>query len=288
MRHQRVQRLRRLLSRASVRRSEGAFVIEGAKLIKAALGSGHPIESVYVAAGGRVGGATAVLVSEIAAAGARVFHLAPGVMERVAATVTPQPLCAVVPAIDIPLSLLVEGQVAAQRGDFGCLLVCIDVRDPGNLGAILRIAGASGVGGVVVCAGSVDIYNPKAVRASAGALFNVPIVNGEEPSTVIAGLRQAGYRLIGTRAAGGTDYIDADLKGRMALVLGNEGSGLPEALDSLLDDAVTIAMAEASESLNVAMAAAVLCFEARRRHPRPLSNEPPGRGGIAGEDPSVE
>jgi len=98
----------------------------------------------------------------------------------------------------------------------------------------------------------------------------------------------AGYRLTGTRATGGTDYTDADLGGRLALVLGNEGSGLPQALDSLLDGTVTIAMAEASESLNVAMAAAVLCFEARRRHPRPLSNEPPGRGGTAGEDPSVE
>ncbi len=229
-----------------------------------------------------------MLVSEIAATGARIFDLAPGVMERVAATVTPQPLCAVVPAVDIPLSLLVEGQVVAQSGDSRCLLVCVDVRDPGNLGAIFRIAGASGAGGVVVCAGSVDIYNPKAVRASAGALFNVPLVKGDEPLTVLAGLRQAGYRLTGTRATGGTDYRDADLGGRLALVLGNEGSGLPEALDSLLDGTVTIAMAEASESLNVAMAAAVLCFEARRRSARQLNHEPSGRCGTAGEDPSVE
>jgi TrmH family RNA methyltransferase len=229
-------------------------------------------------------------------------------MERVADTVSPQPLCAVVPAVDIPLSLLVEGPAAAQGADPCCLPVCVDVRDPGNLGAILRIAGASGAGGVVACAGSVDAYNPKAVRASAGALFNVPLVKGDDPVTVLTGLRQAGYRVTGTRATGGTDYTDADLGGRLALVLGNEGSGLPQALDSLLDGTVTIAMAEASESLNVAMAAAILCFEARRRNTGErntgerntgerntgerntgrLDHEPRERGTAAGEDPSVE
>jgi TrmH family RNA methyltransferase len=188
-------------------------------------------------------------------------------MERVADTVTPQPVCAVVAALDVSLEALLAVPVA--DGGSRLWLVCADVRDPGNLGAVLRIAAASGVSGVITCAGSVDPYNPKTVRASAGAVFQVPLVKAPAPPETLEQMRRNGVVLLGTRASGGTDYLVADFAGDVALVLGNEASGLPDELEVALDGCLTIPMAEGTESLNVAMTAAVLCFEAARRRRLP-------------------
>ena len=232
-------------------------------------------ESLYVAAGASgaagaatvaggatvadvKGGASSAGVAEVVrlalAAGARVHELAPGVIERVASTATPQPVLAVFPALDVP-------DVPAEAK---LVVVLADVRDPGNAGTVLRTADAAGVGAVVVCAGAVDPYNPKTVRASAGSLFHVPVVLGEDTATVLRRLGLAGYRRLGTAAHGGEDYAAVDWTVRTAIVLGNEAWGLPDGLE--LDGSVGIPMAGRAESLNVGMACAVLCFEALRQH----------------------
>jgi TrmH family RNA methyltransferase len=251
-----------------VRQSERAFVAEGAKLVEVAFRSGRPIETVFVATEGTTP-AIAALVAEVASTGARVFDLGPGIMERVADTIAPQPVCAVVGAVDVTLEQLLERSPGSDETVAALArrlwLVCVDVRDPGNLGSILRVAAASGVAGVIVCAGSVDPYNPKAVRASAGAIFQVPLVKSSDALSTLAALRSSGCRLLGTTAEGGTDYLAVDFEGDVALVLGNEASGLPDDLATALDGWVTIPMATGTESLNVAMTAAVLCFEAARR-----------------------
>lgn len=250
-RHGRVQRARRLLARASTRRSEGAYVVEGAKLVGEALDAGVPVEALYVAP--RCADA---VVDRALAAGVRVFDLAPGVLERVSDTVTPQPVLAIVRATDRPLSDL--------RGT-GLVVVCADVRDPGNLGTVLRSAEASGAGGVICCDGSVDVYNPKCVRASAGSVFHVRLVAGGDPVQVLDELGRWGMRRLATRATGGTPYHDVDLTGPVAVVVGNEAHGLPAGLEGGLDGSITIPMDGRAESLNVGMAAAVLCFEAARQ-----------------------
>ena len=263
-RHKRVQRLRRLVDRGSTRDSERAFVLEGTKLLTEALDAGTPVESLYLAHGTRrASGAPGTrpaavdgAVARAVAGGVRVFDLAPGVMERVAATVTPQPVMAVAGYLDVPLELL---------RDCRLVVVCVDVRDPGNLGTVLRSAEASGAGGVVCCDGTVDVYNPKCVRASAGSLFHVQVVAGGEPVQILDTLGSWGFRRLGTQAAGGSPYFATDLTGRTALVLGNEASGLPARVEDGLDGAVTIPMSGRGESLNVGMAAAVLCFEAARQ-----------------------
>ena len=252
LRHQKVQRLRRLLSRRSAREAEGAFVVEGAKVLAEALDAGAPVESVYVAAGA----SAAPLARRAYEAGVRVYELAPGVIERVADTVTPQPLMAVVPFVDRPR--------ASLRGA-DLLVVAVDVRDPGNAGTVLRSAEAAGAGGVLFCDGSVDVYNPKAVRASAGSLFHVPVVAGGDPVQVLREMSDWGVRRFATTASGGRDYDGVDLTGPVAFVLGNEANGLPPEVEDLVDERVTIPMVGRSESLNVGMAAAVLCFEAARQ-----------------------
>jgi TrmH family RNA methyltransferase len=147
----------------------------------------------------------------------------------------------------------------------GLVVVCVDVRDPGNLGTVLRSAEAAGVGGIICCDGSVDVYNPKCVRASAGSLFHTRVVARGEPVKVLGTLGGWGLRRLGTRPDDGEPYFRVDLTAPTALVLGNEANGLPAPAAAALDGWITIPMVGRSESLNVGMAAAVLCFEAARQ-----------------------
>lgn len=236
-----------------MRASERAFVLEGAKLLSEALDAGVTLEAVFVDHGAR--GLDGVL-ERVVAVGGRVHALQPGVLERVAGTVTPQPVIAIAPWTDVPLDAVLGADL---------VVVCVDVRDPGNAGTVLRSAEAAGAGAVVFCDGSVDVFNPKTVRASAGSMFHVPVVASGPPAEVLDQLGAAGLHRLGTVARGGTPYDEADLSGRVALVLGNEAHGLPDELTGGLDGNVTIPMAGRSESLNVGMAAAIVCFEARRQ-----------------------
>lgn len=256
--HKRVQRLRKLVQRHTARQAERAFVVDSLKVLDAALDAGAAIESLYLAPSVTDPVVDAV-IDRALARGIRASDLAPGVLERVAGTVTPQPVLAVAPYLDVPLDAL-------RTADL--VVVCVDVRDPGNLGTVLRTAEAAGVGGVICCDGTVDVYNPKCVRASAGSLFHVRVVAGGEPEEVLATLGEWGLHRMATRPAGGQAYHQADLVHPTAFVLGNEASGLPAGLDRLVDETVTIPMAGRGDSLNVGMAAAVLCFEAARQRAR--------------------
>jgi TrmH family RNA methyltransferase len=115
----------------------------------------------------------------------------------------------------------------------------------------------------------VDVTNPKTVRASAGALFHVPVVEGGDPQEVLGVLGDVGLVRIGASARGGIPPEDADLTGRVALVFGNESHGLPPGAEAALDGIVTIPMPGRSESLNLGMAAAILLYEAQRQRRRP-------------------
>jgi TrmH family RNA methyltransferase len=245
------------VARRSARQAEGSFIVEGAKVLGEALAAGAAIESVYVdRAVADPSGALDRVLDDAYAAGVRVFDLAPGVLSRVADTVTPQPVMAILPQVDVPLGDLAGADL---------VVVCVDLRDPGNAGTVVRSAEAAGAGGVVCCDGSVDMFNPKTVRASAGALFRVPVVSGGDPSEVLAELGRWGLTRLGTTARGGEDYTEVNLTRPVALVLGNEAHGLPAGLAGVLDGHVTIPMSGRAESLNAGMAAAVLCFEAARQ-----------------------
>lgn len=264
-----MQRLRRLVRRSSARASERAYVAEGVRVVTAALEAGAPVEGLYVAAEDRTEPPVEELVARAAAGGIRVFELGVGVMEKVADTVTPQGVLAVVTERDVALEALAAETVAGER----LLVVCAEVRDPGNLGGIVRSAAGAGARGVVCTKATTDPYGPKAVRAAAGALFSLPVVRAGDTAEVLAQLRHAGYRIVATTARDGTDYAAADLSGDVALVLGNEAAGLSDELLSEVDERVTIPLYRGTESLNVAMTAAVLCHEIARR--RRLSGERP-------------
>jgi len=248
-------------------------VVEGAELLSVALEAGTPVESVFVAPEGRGNPAVAAVVDRAFARGVRVFDLGPGVIERVADTVTPQPVLAVVGFAPAELQ---------DVKDKSTVVVCVDVRDPGNAGTMIRTADASGVGAVVCCDGTVDPTNPKTVRSSAGSLFHVPVVAGGTAVSVIRTLHDWGFTTVGTAVRGGVGYAAFDWDQKVAVVFGNEASGLDGPVVAALDATVSIPMVGHAESLNVSVSAAVVCFEALRQRQGGSPSRPTTAGGPPG------
>jgi TrmH family RNA methyltransferase len=246
--------LRALLRDPRARRDEHAFVVEGPRVVAAALDRGASFERTFI--GPRAERAFAPLVERMRDAGVPVEELKEGVLERIGDTVTPQPVMAVAPFSDVDVDELPAD---------GLVLVAATVRDPGNAGTLLRSAEAAGVAGVVFCGNSVDPHAPKVVRSSGGAVFGIPVVEAEDPVKVLDALGRHGRRRLAAVVAGGEHFDRVDLTGRVAIVLGNEGAGLPPLLVKHIDGNVTIPLEPPAESLNVGMAATVLAFEAARQ-----------------------
>ena len=224
------------MGRRSARSDEGVFVVEGASLIAQAVAAGWEIEGQYIAPG----------ASAVPGAG-DIFEFAPNVIERVASTEAPQPVLAVVH--QRPSTMPVQPTF---------VLVGDQLADPGNAGTIIRSAEAAGADAVVFTAGSVDVYNPKVVRASAGSLFRIPVLALEFDA-----IRAAGLTLLATSSHRGAAYTETDLRQPVALMVGNEAHGVAD--DAAVDGWITIPHAGAAESLNVAMAATVIAFEVARQ-----------------------
>jgi RNA methyltransferase, TrmH family len=253
-RHQRVRRLRELIRDRRARRAEGAFVVEGPRVVAAALDRGAELESAYVGPG--ADRAFAPLVGRLGDLDIPIEELKEGVLERIGDTVTPQPVLAVVSMPQADLD-----DVAVD----GLVLVAVTVRDPGNAGTLLRSAEAAGAAGVLFSGNSVDPYAPKVVRSSGGAVFGIPVVEANDPVKVLDALGRGGRRRLAAVAAGGEHLERVNLAGPVAIVLGNEASGLPAELAAHLDGRVTIPVEPPAESLNVGMAGTVLAFEAARQ-----------------------
>jgi RNA methyltransferase, TrmH family len=236
-------------------------VAEGVELIRGAFEAAVPIESIYVSPEGADDRAVEEVCRRAEAAGVRVFPLGPGVLERVADTVTPQPVLAVLPMLDEPP----VGTEPWSARNGALIVVLVDVRDPGNAGTVLRAADASGSTLVVFAGDSVDPYNPKTVRSSAGSLFHVPLAVRPDPRALATDLVGGGFRTLATVVRDGEDYAGLDWSVPTAVFLGNESSGLDPALSSALSGTLAIPMAGQAESLNVGVACAVVCFEAFRQ-----------------------
>jgi RNA methyltransferase, TrmH family len=250
-----VQRLRRLSGRRAARLDDGAFVIEGPTILRAAIDAGVALAEVFAAPE-----ADAALVAAAEQAGAVVRQLPADVLARAIDTVTPQGVAAIAPTIEVGIDDAVR---AAASGPLS--LVLVDISDPGNAGTLVRTAEAAGAAAVLFCGGSVDPWNPKCVRAAAGALFHVPVASGGDAVAVLDRLAKAGVPSAATVVRNGTPYDEVDLTGPVAFVLGSEAHGLPGALVEAVHQRLTIPMVGRSESLNVAMAGSVLCFESLRQ-----------------------
>ena len=233
------------LKQKKYRQQQGLFLAEGLRTVEEAVRYGR-VQSIFYTA-----------VEDAAAKNVKLICVSEGVMKKIADTETPQGVLAVceMPACSVE-ELLATGKM---------LLVLDRVGDPGNIGTMLRTADAAGLGGLVLLKGSADIYAPKTVRASMGSLFHLPVIGGVSEAELISSARKAGYELLVTCLDGADNLYKADLRGRLAFVMGNEANGVTESLLAAADKRVFIPMQGRAESLNVAMAAGVVMFEALRQ-----------------------
>ncbi len=182
-------------------------------------------------------------------------------------TVQPQGVVAVCDVVDVPLE-------AALRTEPDLVVICANVRDPGNAGTVIRCADAAGAGLVVIAGESVDPYNGKVVRSSAGSLFHVPLVVGVTVPEAVRAVREAGIVVLAADGAGDVDVDDltdaGELARRTAWMFGNEAWGLPDHTAALADSVVRLPIYGQAESLNLATAAAVCLYTSARaqRHGR--------------------
>lgn len=244
----------RKLHRRSFRERERAFLLEGPAPVSEALRMGHVLEEVLLEAGSPAASEVRPLAED---AGVPILDVSRPVMEAASGTATPQGVLAVARMPATRFEELPEGAAL--------ILVSAGVSDPGNAGTLLRSALAAGADAMVFLAGSVDPFGPKTVRASAGTVLRTPILSGVEWDVCRDALHRRGIRTVGSAARSGVPLDDADLGGRIALVVGNEAAGLPKGLLDDLDEIVSIPMPGPVESLNAAVAGSILLFEITRR-----------------------
>ncbi|MEU2162712.1 RNA methyltransferase [Streptomyces chengbuensis] len=259
----------RRLAKRNFRSKERLFLAEGPQAVREAVahrgGDGLPtLVELFttVEAAERY----ADIVDAARAAGARIHHAHDTVVAEVSQTVTPQGLVGVCRFLDSPF----EDILAARPR---LVAVLAHVRDPGNAGTVLRCADAAGADAVVLTDASVDLYNPKSVRASVGSLFHLPVAVGVPVERAVSGLEAAGVRVLAADGAGEDDLDDeldaGTMSGPTAWIFGNEAWGLPEATRALADAVVRVPIHGKAESLNLATAAAVCLYASARAQRTP-------------------
>jgi len=148
----------------------------------------------------------------------------------------------------------------------GFYVVCDKVQDPGNLGTIIRTSHAAGVDGIILTKGTADIYNDKTIRSTMGSIFYIPIYYDDSDFTLIKKLKEEGVALVTTSLEESKNFFSENLKGKVMLAVGNEGNGISNELFNLADKKVKIPMPGGAESLNVAVATAIILFEKVRQN----------------------
>jgi TrmH family RNA methyltransferase len=250
----RVKAARRLTKRA-FRERDRSFLAEGPQAVREALALGDVVVELFTTAEAELRHAEILFTAR--AAGIPVLRTSGEVMAELAQTVTPQGLLAVCRFVHVPLE-------RAVTADARLVAVLAHVRDPGNAGTVLRSADAAGADSVIFTDASVDPYNGKCVRASAGSLFHLPVATGAPVAQVVAELKESGLRVLAADGAGKHTLDDVDLSGPTAWIFGNEAWGLPEELLRLADDVVRVPIYGRAESLNLATAAAVCLYASAR------------------------
>src|SRR6516162_6193708 len=258
LRSPRVKAARQLGKRAMRLRAR-SFLAEGPQAVSEALTRGGVVTELFLtaAARSRHGG----LAAQASRQGVAVHVVSGEVMAELAQTITPQGVIAVCRFVDVPLAALTG---AAPR----LVVVLANVRDPGNAGTVLRTADAAGAAGVIFSDASVDPYNSKCVRASAGSIFHVDVVLGGPVADTVGQLRAAGLRVLAADGRTGQPLDQIEPRGVLAeptaWLFGNEAWGLPDELLALADEPVAVPIYGQAESLNLAAAAAVCLYASAR------------------------
>jgi TrmH family RNA methyltransferase len=249
-----VKRLRSLRDKKA-RRAEGLFLAEGLRIIAEARDSGRLPEIIAFSAEGAKHQLAAEIISATEAAGGEAIETDPDILAKMSGKDNPQMLVAA-------YRQRTAGLTDIDRSTAPLWLVAQALRDPGNIGTILRTGDAVGAGGLILLDDSADPYSVEAVRASMGAIFTQAVAMARWPE-FLAWLRSGPGQLVGTSLNATHDYLDAHYEAPCFILIGNEQQGLPADYESECDLLVKIPMAGRADSLNAAMAAAVMAYQVK-------------------------
>ena len=236
----------------------GVMLLDGAHLIGDAIAAAIVFQLAAVTPASSEDAAVRTLVESLQRDGVEVIVVSASVMDAVSPVKTPSGIVA----------LAQRPAVEAERmygGPAALVVSAIDVQDPGNLGAIVRVAEAAGATGFVAAGGSANPFGWKALRGSMGSALRLPIASEVTADAAIADARQHGCRIVAAVPRDGRSLFDVDLTAPVHILIGGEGQGLAASLTDAADDRVTIPMQAPVESLNAAVTAALLVYEARRQ-----------------------
>ena len=270
--NKRIKYIRSLLEKGSIRKKNHSFVVEGIKLVDEALEYGGVLDiivskSLYEEIVSGDLSRNALLsdngkhIIKQVKQGTSLTVVSDAVFKSVSDTITPQGILAVV---DMLRHGFLEGDYlkkAYEKSGKIKLLVLEDTADPGNLGTIMRTAEAAGVTGVIMGKGTVDIFNPKVVRSTMGSIFRLPFAYVDDLKSVIIGLKRDGISFYATHLMGKESYRDISYSDKAGILIGNEARGLSDEIANLADTYVIIPMQGKVESLNAAVAAALMMYE---------------------------
>ncbi|MBI5700613.1 RNA methyltransferase [Candidatus Saganbacteria bacterium] len=230
------------------REEEGFFVVEGEKSIKEGLDMAKFI--LY--------SAEFEILQDAAKRKIKTIKVSSEAMKTISTVETPPGIIAAAKIKKWKLSDIITKKDPV-------ILVLVGIQDPGNLGTLIRAVDAANAAGIIVSKGTVDPFNPKVVRGTMGSFFRVPVVRSSDIKSELAFLKNKKFRLVGTSLDSKDAHWDADLKGPIAIIIGNESSGLPEEIIDMCDEKVKIPILGNAESLNAAMAGTVLIYESLRQ-----------------------
>jgi TrmH family RNA methyltransferase len=243
----------RALSRRAVRERTGLFLAEGPQAVREVLAyRPDTVQDLYFEA--QAGSRHGTLQDAALAAGLSIREVSHEVLVAMSDALVPQGFVAVCRPVDVPLDAVLD-----ERPRF--LVILTNVRDPGNAGTVIRGADAAGADAVVLSDSSVDIYNPKVVRSTAGSLFHLPIVTGVPIGVLLDRVRAAGLSLLAADGSGDVLLGDIDLSRAHAWVMGNEAWGLEPDVRAACDTVVRVPIYGQAESLNLAMAATLCLYQ---------------------------
>ena len=245
----------RSLRDKKARRAEGMFLAEGLRILAEARDTGHLPEVIAHAPAGGVHPLAAEIIAQAEAAGADIIETSADILSKMSGKDNPQAILGAYRQPDTAIDTL-------DRSAAPLWLVAQALRDPGNIGTILRTGDATGSGGLILLDDSADPFSVEAVRASMGAVFTQRVAHARWDE-FIAWLRSGPAQLVGTSLNTTTDYLETDYEAPCFLLVGNESQGLPEAYEQACDLLVKIPMLGKADSLNAAVAAAVMAFQVR-------------------------
>lgn len=246
------------LKQKKYRDANGLFLIEGIRLVEEALESGTPIETVLVQDEVLPTGKLDEIVNSSQSRQLELIEVNQAVIDQIADTKTPQGVIAIGRVFEHEIQGLIE------KKENPLYVIADRIQDPGNLGTIIRSADAVNATAVFVGTGSVDLYNPKVVRATMGSLFHLPVAE-VSLHELIPLLKTNAIRVIGTEAETGDSLFTADFSGGTAIVIGSEAHGISEEIRQEIDSFLSVPMPGKAESLNAAIAASVILYEALRQ-----------------------